>query len=285
MINKKLAIIGLMASAVLVAGCKEDAKKQAPKLDTLEQKVSYLIGQNIGGSIKQNGIVLDQDAFILGLNEVKAPASPETQAKLAELQKKAPETLTAEEKAELEKLKGAAPRISPEDAEKIMKEFQENMMKKKEEEAKKLSEGNKAAGDKFLAENKTKEGVQTTASGLQYKIITAGNGVKPKATDTVKVHYTGKLLDGKVFDSSVQRGEPVEFPVSGVIPGWVEALQLMPQGSKWEVYIPSDLAYGPTGNQAIPPASTLIFEVELLEVKAAPAPAAEEKAAAKPAKK
>lgn len=285
MINKKLAIIGLMASAALVAGCKDDAKKQAPKLDTLEQKVSYLIGQNIGGSIKQNGIVLDQDAFILGLNEVKTPANPEDQAKLAELQKKAPESLTKEEKAELDKLKAAAPRISQEDAEKIMKEFQESMMKKKEEESKKLSEGNKAAGDKFLAENKTKEGVQTTASGLQYKIITAGNGVKPKATDTVKVHYTGKLLDGKVFDSSVQRGEPVEFPVNGVIPGWVEALQLMPQGSKWELYIPSDLAYKEAGQGPIPPASTLIFEVELLEVKAAPAPAAEEKAAAKPAKK
>lgn len=284
MISKKLTIISLMASAVLVAGCKEDAKKAAPKLDTLEQKVSYLIGQNIGGSIKQNGIVLDQDAFILGLNEVRTPASPADQARLAELQKKAPESLTKEEKAELDKLKGAAPRISQEDAEKIMKEFQENMMKKKEEEAKKLSEGNKAAGEKFLAENKTKEGVQTTASGLQYKIITAGNGVKPKATDTVKVHYTGKLLDGKVFDSSVQRGEPVEFPVSGVIPGWVEALQLMPQGSKWELYIPSDLAYKDVAQGPIPPASTLIFEVELLEVKAAPAPAADEKAA-KPAKK
>jgi FKBP-type peptidyl-prolyl cis-trans isomerase FkpA len=232
--------------------------------------------------------VLDQDAFMLGLNEVKAPATPEAQAKLAELQKKAPETLTKEEKAELEKLQGAAPRIAPADAEKIMKEFQESMMKKKEEEAKKLSEGNKTAGEKFLAENKTKEGVQTTASGLQYKIITAGNGVKPKATDTVKVQYTGKLLDGKVFDSSVQRGggEPAQFQVSQVIPGWVEALQLMPQGSKWEIYIPSDLAYGPAGMQTIPPASTLIFEVELLEVQAAPAPAAaEEKPAAKPAKK
>lgn len=272
-----------MASAALVAGCKEDTKKQAPKLDTLEQKVSYLIGQNIGNGIKQNGIALDQDSFILGLNEAKAPASPEDQAKLAELEKKAPESLTKEEKAELEKLKGAAPRISQEDAEKIMKEFQENMMKKKEDEAKKLSDTNKAAGDKFLAENKSKPGVQTTASGLQYKVITEGTGVKPKAADSVKVHYTGKLLDGKVFDSSVQRGEPVEFPVGGVIAGWVEALQLMPQGSKWEVYIPAELAYGPTGNQAIPPSSTLIFEVELLEVKSAAA--AEEKPAAKPAKK
>ncbi len=286
MINKKLAIIGLMASAALVAGCKEEPKKQddSAKLTTLEQKVSYLIGQNIGNGIKQNNIALDQDTFLLGLNDARNAASPEDQAKLAELQKKAPESLTKEEKAELEKLKATAtPRISQEDAEKIMKEFQESMTKKKEEEGKKLSDTNKAAGDKFLAENKTKEGVQTTASGLQYKIISAGNGVKPKATDTVKVHYTGKLLDGKVFDSSVQRGEPVEFPVSGVIAGWVEALQLMPQGSKWEVYIPSDLAYGPTGNQAIPPSSTLIFEVELLEVKSAAA--AEEKPAAKPAKK
>ena len=283
MINKKLAIIGLMASAALVTGCKDDAKKQAPKLDTLEQKVSYLIGQNIGNGIKQNNIALDQDSFLLGLNDAKNGLNPADQAKLAELKAKAPESLSKEEKAELDKLSASAPRISQEDAEKIMKEFQENLMKKKEEEAKKLADTNKAAGEKFLAENKTKEGVKTTESGLQYKVITEGTGVKPKATDTVKVHYTGKLLDGKVFDSSVQRGEPVEFPVSGVIAGWVEALQLMPQGSKWEVYIPAALAYGDQGNQAIPPASTLIFEVELLEVKSAAA--AEEKPAAKPAKK
>jgi len=119
-----------------------------------------------------------------------------------------------------------------------------------------------------------------TASGLQYKVISAGNGVKPKATDTVKVHYTGKLVNGTVFDTSAGK-DPVEFPVNQVIPGWVEAMQLMPQGSKWELYIPSDLAYGPAGNQGIPPASTLIFEVELLEVKAA----AVEAAPAKPAKK
>jgi FKBP-type peptidyl-prolyl cis-trans isomerase FkpA len=251
MINKKLVMIGLMASAVLVAGCKEDAKKKEPaKLDTLEQKVSYLIGQSIGKNIQQMDVAIDNDILLSAIADVKA---------------------------------GTPSRISDEDSAKIQQEFQELMKKKSEEKQKKLSETNSAEGAKFLAENKTKEGVQTTASGLQYKIITAGTGVKPKATDTVKVHYTGKLLSGKVFDSSVERGEPVEFPVSGVIPGWIEALQLMPQGSKWEVYIPADLAYGATGNQAIPPASTLIFEVELLEVKAAPA-AAEEKAA-KPAKK
>jgi FKBP-type peptidyl-prolyl cis-trans isomerase FkpA/FKBP-type peptidyl-prolyl cis-trans isomerase FklB len=253
MINKKLVMVGLMASAALVAGCKEKAPKQdATKLETLEQKVSYLIGQNIGKSMKQNGIVLDNDILMVALNDVKTDVPA---------------------------------RISEEDAGKIMQEFQQKMMAKKEEETKKLSETNKVEGEKFLTENKAKEGVQVTASGLQYKVISAGTGVKPSATDTVKVHYTGKLVNGTVFDSSVKRGEPVEFPVNGVIPGWTEALQLMPQGSKWELYIPSDLAYGPAGNQGIPPASTLIFEVELLEVKAPAAAAAEPAKAAKPAKK
>ena len=254
MINKKLAIIGLMASAALVVSCKEDAKKQddSTKLQTLEQKASYIIGQNMGKQFKQSEFNVDTDSFVLAINDIKG---------------------------------GTAARISDEDAQKIMQELTDGLKKKTEEKAKQLSETNKAAGAKFLAENKTKEGVQTTASGLQYKIITAGNGVKPKATDTVKVHYAGKLLDGTEFDSSIKRGEPVEFPVNGVIPGWVEALQLMPQGSKWEVYIPSDLAYGDAGQgPTIPPASALIFTVELLEVKAAaaePAPAAP----AKPAKK
>jgi len=245
MINKKLAMIGLMASAALVAGCKKEAPKPEPKLETLEQKVSYLMGQQMGQGVKQMEINLDTDLVLLAIADAKA---------------------------------GTPSRISKEDEAKVIQEFSESMKKKQEEKAHKLGEENKAAGEKFLAENKTKEGVQTTESGLQYKVITAGSGVKPKATDTVKVHYTGKLLDGKVFDSSIERNEPVEFPVSGVIPGWVEALQLMPQGSKWEVYIPASLAYGATGNQSIPPESTLIFEVELLEVKA---PAAE----AKPGKK
>jgi FKBP-type peptidyl-prolyl cis-trans isomerase FkpA len=255
MINKKLAIIGLMASAALVAGCKEDAKKQddSTKLQTLEQKASYIIGQNMGKQFKQSDFNVDTDSFVLAINDIKG---------------------------------GTATRISDEDAQKIMQELTDGLKKKQEEKAKELSKTNKEAGTKFLAENKTKEGVQTTASGLQYKIITEGNGVKPKATDTVKVHYAGKLLDGTEFDSSIKRGEPVEFPVNGVIPGWVEALQLMPTGSKWEVYIPSELAYGDAGQgPTIPPASTLIFTVELLEVKAAapePAPAAP---ASKPAKK
>jgi FKBP-type peptidyl-prolyl cis-trans isomerase FklB len=122
------------------------------------------------------------------------------------------------------------------------------------------------AGDKFLAENKTKAGVQSTPSGLQYQIIKEGTGAKPAATDQVKVHYHGTLTDGKVFDSSVDRGEPATFPVNGVIQGWVEALQLMPTGSKWKLFIPSGLGYGPQGTGGIPPNAVLVFEVELLEI-------------------
>jgi FKBP-type peptidyl-prolyl cis-trans isomerase FkpA/FKBP-type peptidyl-prolyl cis-trans isomerase FklB len=253
MINKHLVIAGLVASVALVSSCKEDAKKQddSAKIATIEQKFSYLVGQNITKSLQQNGVTIDNDAFMLAVSDSKA---------------------------------GTPSRISEEDSAKIMQEMQQKAMAKKEEEQKKVSEANIAAGKKFLEENKAKEGVQVTASGLQYKVITAGNGVKPKATDTVSVHYTGKLVNGTEFDSSRKHGDqPVTFPVNGVIPGWTEALQLMPMGSKWELYIPSDLAYGPGGNGPIPPASTLIFEVELLEVKATPA--ADAKPAAKPAAK
>jgi FKBP-type peptidyl-prolyl cis-trans isomerase FkpA/FKBP-type peptidyl-prolyl cis-trans isomerase FklB len=129
------------------------------------------------------------------------------------------------------------------------------------------AEVTKAEGEKFLAENKTKSGVITTESGLQYKVITEGTGIKPLAEDTVKVHYTGKLLDGTTFDSSVDRGEPISFPLNGVIRGWSEGVQLMPVGSKYVFWIPSDLAYGPQPpSQLIKPNSTLEFEVELLEV-------------------
>ncbi|HUR10171.1 MAG TPA: FKBP-type peptidyl-prolyl cis-trans isomerase [Flavitalea sp.] len=127
--------------------------------------------------------------------------------------------------------------------------------------------GNKKAGEAFLAENKTKQGVVALASGLQYQVIKAGTGAIPTVNDKVKVHYHGTLLDGTVFDSSVERGEPIELSVSGVIPGWTEALQLMPVGSKWKLFIPSSLAYGDNqAGPAIKPGSTLIFEVELLDI-------------------
>jgi FKBP-type peptidyl-prolyl cis-trans isomerase FklB len=126
---------------------------------------------------------------------------------------------------------------------------------------------NKKAGEEFLALNKTKEGVITTSTGLQYQILTKGDGPIPKATDTVKCHYEGRLINGTIFDSSYKRNQPADFPVNQVIPGWVEALQLMPVGSKWRLFIPSDLAYGEHGaGDAISPNSTLIFDVELIQI-------------------
>lgn len=135
-----------------------------------------------------------------------------------------------------------------------------------QEQAAVIGAENMEKGQTFLEENKNKEGVQVTDSGLQYKVLEEGEGPSPTADDVVKVHYTGKLIDGEVFDSSVQRGTPAQFKVGGVIAGWTEALQMMKPGSKWELYIPSDLAYGAQGKQPIGPNETLIFEVELLEI-------------------
>lgn len=235
MFNKRLLVIGLVAASTgLVMGCKEK-KEEAVELTTLEQKANYIIGQNIGRNLKNSGVAIEPQALAQALADVRD---------------------------------GKDSRISDEDAQKIMQEVQEKAIAKQEEEQKKLSEDNLAKGKAFLEENKAKEGVVTTESGLQYRVITEGKGAKPKATDTVTVHYTGKLIDGTEFDSSAKHGQPATFPLDGVIPGWTEALQLMPQGSKWEIFIPSDLAYGAGGQGPIPPASTLVFEVELLEIAA-----------------
>lgn len=153
-----------------------------------------------------------------------------------------------------------------------MQKAQEFYMKYSGEQAKKKHAGTIEKGTKFLNENKKRKEVVTLPSGLQYEILKAGTGAKPGPTDNVKTHYHGTLMDGTVFDSSVNRGEPIEFPVNGVIKGWTEALQLMPTGSKWKLYIPSDLAYGDRGaGGSIGPYETLVFEVELLEVKPASA--------------
>ncbi len=152
----------------------------------------------------------------------------------------------------------------------LISDIQANQVLQKylQKEQSKQFEPNRIAGEKFLAENKKKEGVITLPSGLQYSIIKKGDGPIPKASDKVKTHYHGTLIDGTVFDSSVQRGEPISFPVTGVIPGWVEALQLMPVGSKWKLFIPYELAYGTRGSGgAIKPYSTLVFEVELLGIE------------------
>jgi FKBP-type peptidyl-prolyl cis-trans isomerase FklB len=148
-----------------------------------------------------------------------------------------------------------------------MENLQQEAMAKMQAEQSSKGAANKERGEKYLAENKSKDGVKTTASGLQYKIVKEGTGRKPAKENTVKVHYTGTTIDGKVFDSSVERGEPIEFPLSGVIAGWTEGVQLMPIGSKFTFYIPSNLAYGEQGaGQTIGPNETLIFDVELLDI-------------------
>jgi FKBP-type peptidyl-prolyl cis-trans isomerase FklB len=149
----------------------------------------------------------------------------------------------------------------------VMMGLQKRLMAKHEEKMKVVGDKNKKEGDAFLAENKKKEGVITLPSGLQYKILKAGNGPKPKDMDKVTVNYRGTLIDGTEFDSSIKRGQPATFPVHGVIKGWVEAIQLMPVGSKWQLFVPSELAYGERGAEGlIGPNATLIFEVELLSI-------------------
>lgn len=163
---------------------------------------------------------------------------------------------------------GSQPKMTYDEAKEEIQKFFTEMEKQQRAEAEKMAVANQAAGEAFLSENGKRENVKTTPSGLQYEILTEGDGPCPEATDQVEVHYTGKLLDGTVFDSSVDRGVPATFGVTQVIPGWVEALQLMKAGSKWRLYIPSNLAYGPAGTPGGPigPNQTLIFDVELLKV-------------------
>lgn len=203
-------------------------------METVAQKGSYLIGHNIGSQLSSEGIEVDLDALAAGIAAALA---------------------------------GKEPAVPKEQIRQVMQEFQREAQAKASE--KKKAEGTKNAqeGKDFLAQNAKKKGVQTTPSGLQYEVIQDGKGAKPKETDTVQTHYKGTLLSGKVFDSSYDRGEPAEFPVNGVIKGWQEALQLMNVGSKWKLYVPSDLAYGERGAGAdIGPNSVLVFEVELLGI-------------------
>lgn len=161
---------------------------------------------------------------------------------------------------------GSEPKMTYDDAKAEIQKFFTELEARQQAEAAKMGEINEAAGKKYLEENGKRPEVKTLPSGLQYEVITEGDGPMPKSTDRVEVHYTGKLVDGTVFDSSVDRGVPATFGVTQVIPGWVEALQLMKAGSKWRLFIPSQLAYGPQGAGPIGPNSTLIFDVELLRV-------------------
>ena len=206
-----------------------------PKLESDRDKASYLIGRNIGETINRDGIKLNVENLVMGLREG---------------------------------LTGKDSKIPEADAMKIMETFQAEMQKQAEAKAASASAENLAAGTKFLSDNKKREGVKVTKSGLQYEILSAGKGAKPTPLDTVTVHYHGTLIDGSVFDSSVDRQTPATFPVNGVIAGWTEALQLMEVGAKYKLFIPADLAYGKNGaGRDIGPNSTLIFEVELLSIK------------------
>jgi len=205
--------------------------KSASPYATVDQKVSYYIGFNVGSGLAREKVVqVDQDAMKAGIADG---------------------------------LSGAKTRIAEADLQAALTTVQE----KARAAALAAGEKQQAAAAELIAKNKTRPGVTTTASGLQYEVLTKGIGAKPKPTDTVEVHYHGTLVDGTVFDSSVERGQPVQFQVTGVIPGWIEALQLMSVGDKWKLYIPSSLAYGPRGQGKIPPNSLLIFEVQLISIK------------------
>lgn len=219
-------------------------------LATTEQRLSYGIAFGLGQRMKADGVPLDATSFGLGLSDA---------------------------------LDGKEARMTQEEIAAEMQAYQEKANAEHEAAQAKLSEANLAASEAFLAANKAKEGVVTTASGLQYEVITEGTGPKPTADDTVEVHYRGTLTDGTEFDSSYSRGETVTFGVGQVIPGWTEALQLMPVGSKWKLAIPADLAYGAGGaGQVIGPNAALVFEVELIGIPAGDA-AAGAGAAAEPA--
>ncbi len=200
-----------------------------------KDKISYSMGVDIGKRLKQQSIDFDPDLFAKGLKDVYSGG----EVLLTDQEIK--ETLTA---------------------------FQKTLIAKQAEARKHMGEKNKQEGDAFLIENKQKEGVTTLPSGLQYTVIEAGTGKTPKATDTVVTNYRGTLINGTEFDSSYKRGKPATFPVNGVIKGWTEALQLMKEGAKWKLFIPSDLAYGERGaGNTIGPNATLIFDIELISVK------------------
>jgi len=225
----------LSLAALALAACGKQSLKSAAgdasTIQTVDQKVSYGIGYNMGAGLTREGaLTVDQEAVMAGLRDGISGAKP----RLAEADIQAAFT-TVQQKASA--LAAAA------------------------------GEKQLAAGREFLVQNKARAGVTETASGLQYEVLVKGNGPKPKADDTVKVHYHGTLVDGTVFDSSVQRGQPAEFAVNGVIRGWTEALQLMPVGAKWKLTIPPTLGYGPRANGKIPANAVLVFEVELLAIK------------------
>ncbi len=234
MICRWIAVVGIIFLASQVSA------QESQTLKSQKEKISYIIGMDIGSNFKRQSIDIDPDILARGIKDA---------------------------------LSGAKPQLSDQETQEVMTSFRKEMSAKQEEFRKTVGEKNKKEGEQFLAQNKSKEGVQTLPSGLQYKVITPGKGKKPQLTDTVTAHYRGTLVDGTEFDSSYRRGQPANFPVSGVIRGWTEALQLMEEGAKWQLFIPANLAYGergagqPGAGQVIGPNAVLIFEVELISIQ------------------
>lgn len=233
-ISAKGNVMRFYAVVTLVAvllGHPAFAAGGAAALDSEKQRFSYALGIQIGQSLKQDGLDVDVDALNQAISDV---------------------------------ITGQEPRLSMEEMQTAVQQFQQRM----QSERMAVGERNREAGEAFLEENRADPEVVETDSGLQYRVIEEGSGQSPTADDTVKVHYRGTLIDGTEFDSSLARGEPVEFPVGNVIEGWQEVLPMMKEGAKWKVYVPAELAYGERGaGSDIGPNATLIFDIELLEVK------------------
>lgn len=225
-----------LAMTGIVAGCSTSSETPVdPKLDSTDQKVSYGMGLVLGERMGNDLPNLQMDQFLQGIQHGHA-GDDETK------------------------------RMSREEIQQALMEYQKTLQEEQGKQMEDQAKKNREAGEAFLAENADRDGIQTTESGLQYEVLEEGKGDQPAKTDTVKVHYTGELLNGEVFDSSRERGEPVSFALNQVIPGWTEGLQLMNEGARYKLYIPSDLAYGPGGNRSIGPNETLVFDVELLAI-------------------
>jgi FKBP-type peptidyl-prolyl cis-trans isomerase len=230
-----IVLIGLVILLPFLSLATDEEKDTDVELKSFEQKLSYMLGQQIGNNIKESPTEIDVDIFVRGIKD---------------------------------SLKGNKSLLSDEETNQIRQEFSRQIQESRNQKMAVQSEKNLKDGEAFLVENKKKEGIVTTDSGLQYKVLKKGDGPNPLATDKVTVHYRGTLLDGTEFDSSYKRGQPASFQVGGVIRGWTEALQLMNVGSKYQLFIPSDLAYGQRGaGQRIGPNSMLIFDVELLNIE------------------
>lgn len=231
----KKILVGIAMALLLPVGVIAADNQNDLALETEKDKLSYSIGLDLGGTLSNIKEKLDIDVLKKGLDDG---------------------------------FSGAEPKMSPEEIAEVEQAFAAEMQAEQEAQVAEMLAANQAAGQAYLEENKKKDGVMVTESGVQYEVITQGDGPKPTAEQTVRVHYVGSLVDGTEFDSSVARNEPAVFPVGQVIPGWSEAVQLMPVGSKYRVVIPSELAYGEQGvSQVIPPNSVLVFEIELLGIE------------------